>query len=493
MKESFIRNHTLYLVCSLVVVVGSHLLTVVDTVTNWWHVLICMLLSLLPKARVVFPVHKPSSDYHPAILVTGTSSGIGHDTAIALASKGFTVFAGVRRWEDGARVENDFLDSIKPQTIYKNRWARPSWVERLLANIHRSLGATEEQPEPEASSDDEATIVPQTVTSRRLRRRKQRSQAVNGKTEHFDPNAVSARDQSAPEYEQLVRETGSIIPVILDVADKKSIDGAFDKVSEELEKRGIPLVGLVNNAGVTASGPMDIAATSFIDYCMAVNFAGPVGVAQKFMPLLRASSGRIVNVSSIMAWLIGPGFGVYCASKAALSAASRAWHFELANSGMSVSVVEPGLTRTALWKKLEAELQFHHSRLNGLPLRRRRSAEQIDDESGRESPVAMPGDEAVATPSSSPATPANEPERSENQTLYDPMIRRIQTSNELAPIFALPTHHAVGAILHSLTSSYPKSTYRVGWDARWMSLATWLASEEVVEWVCRVIGIVSDN
>ncbi|KAJ1939065.1 hypothetical protein FBU59_004244, partial [Linderina macrospora] len=421
MKESFIRNHTLYLVCSLIVVVGSHLLTVVDTITNWWHVLICMLLSLLPKARVVFPVHHPSSDYHPAILVTGTSSGIGHDTAIALASKGFTVFAGVRRWEDGARVENDFLDSIKPQTIYENRWARPSWFERLLANIHRSLGASEEQPEMEASSDDdEATVVPQTVTSRRLRRRKQRLQGTNGKTEHFDPNAVSARGQSAPEYEQMVRETGTIIPVILDVSDKQSIDDAFDKVSEELEKRGIPLVGLVNNAGVTASGPMDIAATNFIDYCMAVNFAGPVSVAQKFMPLLRTSSGRIVNVSSIMAWLIGPGFGVYCASKAALSAASRAWHFELANSGMSVSVVEPGLTRTALWKKLETELQFHHSRLNGLPLRRRRSAEQVNsDESGRGSPVAMPGDEAVATPSpsSSPTTPPNDPERSENQTL----------------------------------------------------------------------------
>ncbi|KAJ2738139.1 MAPK protein hog1, partial [Coemansia sp. BCRC 34301] len=69
----------------------------------------------------------------------------------------------------------------------------------------------------------------------------------------------------------------------------------------------------------------------------------------------------------------------------------------------------------------------------------------------------------------------------ENQALYNPMIRRIKTSNELAPIFALPTYHAVSAIMHALTSQYPKSTYRVGWDARLLGLATWIASEEVVE------------
>ncbi|KAJ2890978.1 hypothetical protein IWW38_003836, partial [Coemansia aciculifera] len=161
---------------------------------------------------------------------------------------------------------------------------------------------------------------------------------------------------------------------------------------------------------------------------------------------------------------------------AALTAASRAWHYELASSGISVSVVEPGITRTALWTKVESQLELHHARLNGV--RPPKSAQRAR----RPAPAAMPGDEAVSTVSSL-----------ENQALYNPMIRRIKTSSDLAPVFALPTCHAVDAIVHALTSQYPKSTYRVGWDARLLGLATWVASEEVVEWLCRVIGIVSES
>ncbi|KAJ1963571.1 hypothetical protein GGI12_001984 [Dipsacomyces acuminosporus] len=507
--ESFLRNHTLYLICSLFVVIASHALTIVDTISNWWHAAVCALLSLLPKARVSFPVNTPSEGYHPAVLVTGTSSGIGHDAAVALASSGYTVFAGVRCWEDGAKVENAFLDAIKPQNISTNRWAQPPLLRRLFGTAdgryHEDVHAGAEGADSDnVSSPDEAHIA---FGNRRMSRRQKQQQQQQKQQQQqqqrkkravrktngmvFDPHSLGDyRKPLPPGYRDRLREIGTIIPVILDVSDKGSIDRAYERVQAELDQRKIPLVALVNNAGVTAFGPMDIAGSSYIDHCMAVNFLGPVRVAQKFMPLLRASSGRIVNISSIMSWLIGPGFGVYCASKAALSAASRAWHYELANNNISVSTLEPGLTRTSLWKKVEAQLKFHHSRLNGMPLSRGEQLQSIPD--------TMPGDEAVASLSpaetpSRPSTPSDEALDSEDQSLYNPMIRRIQTSNELAPIFALPTHHAVSAILHALSSKYPKSTYRVGWDARWMGLATWLTSEEVVEWLCRVIGIVSED
>ncbi|KAJ2847933.1 MAPK protein hog1 [Coemansia brasiliensis] len=176
---------------------------------------------------------------------------------------------------------------------------------------------------------------------------------------------------------------------------------------------------------------MDTSDISFIDSCMAVNFRGPVRVTQRFMPLLRASRGRIVNISSVMSWLIGPGFGVYCASKAALTAASRAWHYELASSGISISVLEPGITRTALWSKLESQLELHHARLNGVhPVRAKLNGNTA-------APVALPGDESVAA-----ASPGrSDDDSSTERALYSPMVRRIKTSNELAPIFALPTRH----------------------------------------------------
>ncbi|KAJ2046221.1 hypothetical protein GGI08_006594 [Coemansia sp. S2] len=505
-SESFLQNHLLYLLCSLLGVVASRALAVVDAVSNWWHAVVCALLSLLPKARVRFPVTRPANHYHPAVLVTGTSSGIGHDTAVALACSGYTVFAGVRSWEDGARVESDFLAGARAETAHQNRYSRRSTRSPAEPNISVNGGAasdTDTDSTGHSSMETKqeihnAVAGPRHLLQRRLRRMHRRHTAPD----HTRPAAATEHIRPATDHSST--SAGCIIPVILDVICRDSVDRAFARVSEELEQRNIPLIAVVNNAGVTAFGPMDISAPSFIDHCMNVNFHGPVRVTQKFMPLLRASSGRIVNISSIMTWLIGPGFGVYCASKAALTAASRAWHYELANNNISVSVIEPGVTRTALWSKVESQLELHHARLNGVRLTKKPRGR-------RSPPAAMPGDEAVASASperstlqgsgdahtAADASPSpglvTNAASTENQALYNPMIRRIKTSNELAPIFALPTRHAVSAIMHALTSQYPKSTYRVGWDARLMGLATWVASEEVVEWLCRVVGIVSED
>ncbi|KAJ2492711.1 hypothetical protein IWW37_001157 [Coemansia sp. RSA 2050] len=509
-SKSFLQNHLLYLLCSLLGAVASRALAVVDAVSNWWHAVVCALLALLPKARVRFPVTRPANHYHPAVLVTGTSSGIGHDTAVALASRGYTVFAGVRSWEDGARVESDFLARASPEAAHPSRQMHspPRFSKRSTRPTAEPTAAVNGGAPSDTDADGaghgsmeskqrihDAVAGPRHMLQRRLRRMHRRQADPVPTTRSADSSSGS-----------LSSRAGCIIPVILDVVCCDSVDRAFGRVSEELERRNIPLVAVVNNAGVTAFGPMDISAPSFIDHCMNVNFHGPVRVTQKFMPLLRASSGRIVNISSIMTWLIGPGFGVYCASKAALTAASRAWHYELANSNISVSVVEPGVTRTALWRKVESQLELHHARLNGVRLEKKSRSRC------RSPPAAMPGDEAVASASPERSALQVSPDAqvagalpspdlaasivaasTENQALYNPMIRRIKTSNELAPMFALPTTHAVNAIVHALTSQYPKSTYRVGWDARLMGLATWVASEEVVEWLCRVIGIVSEN
>ncbi|KAJ2887922.1 hypothetical protein GGI21_006795, partial [Coemansia aciculifera] len=50
-SQSFLKNHLLYLLVSLLGVVASRTLAAVDAVSNWWHAAVCALLSLFPKAR----------------------------------------------------------------------------------------------------------------------------------------------------------------------------------------------------------------------------------------------------------------------------------------------------------------------------------------------------------------------------------------------------------------------------------------------------------
>ncbi|CAG8531079.1 1117_t:CDS:2 [Acaulospora colombiana] len=55
-----------------------------------------------------FRVHLPTETFHPAVLITGTSSGIGRNTALELANRGYTVFATVRKQEDDEDLKETF-------------------------------------------------------------------------------------------------------------------------------------------------------------------------------------------------------------------------------------------------------------------------------------------------------------------------------------------------------------------------------------------------
>ncbi|KAJ1671138.1 hypothetical protein EV182_007803, partial [Spiromyces aspiralis] len=138
----------------------------------------------------------------------------------------------------------------------------------------------------------------------------------------------------------------------------------------------------------------------------------------------------------------------------------------------------PGLTKTSIWNKLFAELQIHHSHLNQIHPFHAACPPQGKDQR-RLSVPALP---------SSLLTVATDPSE-----VYGSMLKRISAHHELFPFLALPTDHVVDAMVHAISSQYPKGTYRVGWDARLLTMTTWFLSEDVIEWLCRVIGIVSEN
>ena len=171
-----------------------------------------VLLGLFILELLVTPTY-PAPHPSGGILVTGASTGIGEDAALTLAKEGFLVFAGVRRAEDGTKLQA-------------------------------------KQP--------------------------------------------------------------GIVPIILDVTRQADIDTAVAFVTAELAARGgLPLVGLVNNAGVWLNAePVELITPGNLRGTFDVNFFGLVATTKAFLPLLRQARGRVVNMSRcVRVWVWMRGFG----------------------------------------------------------------------------------------------------------------------------------------------------------------------------------------
>jgi NAD(P)-dependent dehydrogenase (short-subunit alcohol dehydrogenase family) len=144
-------------------------------------------------------------------------------------------------------------------------------------------------------------------------------------------------------------------PVVLDVTDTDSIRAASDAVSRALGDEA--LAGLVNNAGIAVSGPLEFLEMSEIRRQFDVNLFGQVAVTQAFLPLLRrARGGRIVNMSSISGKITAPLLGPYSMSKFALEAFSDALRRELEPFGLWSRGRARG-HQTPIWDKASTRRQ----------------------------------------------------------------------------------------------------------------------------------------
>lgn len=142
---------------------------------------------------------------------------------------------------------------------------------------------------------------------------------------------------------------GMLEPVALDVTDPPSVAAAAEHVARRTGVRG--LAGLVNNAGVAISGPLEFMALDDLRRQLEVNLVGQVAVIQALLGPLRAARGRIVNMGSVGGRTPPPFAGAYAASKAALRAVSESLRRELAPWGIWVATVQPGAITTPIWEK----------------------------------------------------------------------------------------------------------------------------------------------
>jgi NAD(P)-dependent dehydrogenase (short-subunit alcohol dehydrogenase family) len=134
----------------------------------------------------------------------------------------------------------------------------------------------------------------------------------------------------------------------LDVADDSSVRDGFADI---LERAG-RVDHLVNNAGVGGNGVVEETPPSLYLDVMNVNLCGAVRCIQAVLPQMRdRGSGTIVNVTSVTGRIAAIAQQPYVASKWAFEGLSEGLAQELAPFGIRVAIVEPGVTKSAIFAK----------------------------------------------------------------------------------------------------------------------------------------------
>lgn len=204
-----------------------------------------------------------------------------------------------------------------------------------------------------------------------------------------------------------------IFPLHIDVGDEASVTEAARSVGNG------PVAGLVNNAGITVSGPLEFIPLDEFRRQLEINVVGQVAVTQAFLPGLRAGRGRIVNIGSVGGRVALPLLSPYAASKFALEAISDSLRRELRSLGVHVAIVEPGAVATPIWDKGIA------------------AADELQEQ-------APPGLE----------------------TFYGKLIASVRGEAAKAARRGMHPDEVAKVVEHALTSPRPRARYPVGRDAK---------------------------
>ena len=135
-------------------------------------------------------------------------------------------------------------------------------------------------------------------------------------------------------------ESAGFDVIYLDLANSESIHAA---VATVLSKTNGELYGLVNNAAYGQTGAVEDLTTEALRDQFETNVFGTQELTNLIIPVMRQqNAGRIIQISSVLGFVTMKFRGAYCASKYALEALSDAMRYELNNTNIKVSLIEPG-------------------------------------------------------------------------------------------------------------------------------------------------------
>jgi short-subunit dehydrogenase len=152
---------------------------------------------------------------------------------------------------------------------------------------------------------------------------------------------LAARDQAKL---AAVADTiaGRTLIVPTDVSNRSAIERLVAETVATFG--GVDIV--INNAGVGLAAPVAAMSVSDFEQALAVDLFGPLILTQAALPHMRRDGGQLIFVSSVVGLRALPYLGGYAAAKAALDRLTEALRVELRDSGIAVTLVRPGSTRT---------------------------------------------------------------------------------------------------------------------------------------------------
>ncbi|RDC58376.1 SDR family NAD(P)-dependent oxidoreductase [Pedobacter chinensis] len=157
-------------------------------------------------------------------------------------------------------------------------------------------------------------------------------------------NSVVATSRNLNDLSKAVGEHENFLPLAVDLINDESVGEAVAKTIAKFGQIDV----VVNNAGYGMIGALEELSDRESRENFDVNVFGSLNVIRKVLPQMRKQqSGHIFNISSIGGFYGNfPGFGIYCATKFAVSGFTESLAAEVKSFGIKATVVEPGYFRT---------------------------------------------------------------------------------------------------------------------------------------------------
>jgi 3-oxoacyl-[acyl-carrier protein] reductase len=182
-------------------------------------------------------------------------------------------------------------------------------------------------------------------------------------------NYRSDKDAADNVVAEIESDGGKAVALGADVADPGAADELFKSVESHFDA---PVLVLVNNAGITRD---DLAPSLDDDQWSAVidtDLTAAFRLTRRALKsMMRARSGRIVNISSVVALRANPGQSNYAAAKAGLIGFTKTAAVEVARRGVTINAVAPGWIETEMTAGVSDDL------LKAVPARRAGKPEEV--------------------------------------------------------------------------------------------------------------------